>query len=329
MVDSQVSKAQRLRRKSKQRAIRSKILFPYDKLSYQIYFRIFDHDKSMKSIAGVFENDRILLLSPHQDDEVLGCGGFLLSCRGVTQVQPVIITSGNGPNWARSENERIKVALIRSTEASAVCKAMGTRQPINLGFDGSDIQGRNQTLVEQIAAEIKCFKPTVVMAPFFTDANKEHTWITRNLAQVPIEAFNGAKVLLYRVHGQIPQKFQNMFFGLSSEAHTEKEKILSLYKSQLLDQAIVREKYLLYSEMVTNKLSNRYRSIERYCYLKYSDFIVLDKIFGKDKYLTKLRSINYAPYSFRCFIMNEVMFLFSSFVRKGSAIIGQMRDELN
>lgn len=296
-------------------------LFRIDKLSYRLYFWLFEHRFHGTHIPPNVDNNRILVLAPHQDDETLGCGGFLLSCRGKAEVQPIFVTSGKGWAWLRSEQQRNRRAEVRVSEAKNVCRALGTREPINLGFEQSQLPN-SKALIEQLSVEIKCFKPTVIMAPFFTDANPDHLWTTKGLARVSKDLCARTKILLYRAHAQIPKRFQNMYFGLTESVDREKERILSLYKSQRLDVGLTSAKYLLYSRLLPRDLKGQFRSIERYCCLSFSDFVEIDQKYGNDVYLNKIRSLNYAPYSFRCYVLNELVFRVSPFCRKGADIVG-------
>lgn len=295
-------------------------LLPIDKLSYRLYFCLFERRFCGTHIPSNVVNNRILVLSPHQDDETLGCGGFLLSCRRKADIQPIFVTSGKGPASRRSEQQRMRQARVRTSEAKNVCRALGTREPINLGFEGSDLRN-NRALVERLSEEIERFKPTVIMAPFFTDANHEHVWTTKGLAKVSMDLCAQTNVILYRTHAQLPQRFQNMYFGLTESIDQEKERILSLYKSQNLHLGLTSAKYLLYSRLLPRDLKGQFQSIERYCYLSFSDFVEIDRKYGNDVYLYRVRSLNYAPYSFRCYVLNELLFRVSTFCRKGADMV--------
>lgn len=321
-VQKETPKAQRLRRRHNHRFLKRRdLLFPYDRLSYRVFFRLFVHGNLGTHTPPSNVNERVIVFSPHQDDETLGCGGFIIGCRNSAEVQPVIVTNGRGPTWARTEAKRLRLAEIRTSEVEKVCKALGTTDPINLGFEGAEIQQDNPAVTEEMSKIIERFRPTLILAPFFSDASKEHLWTTRNLAKVKFTNSENVKVLLYRVHGQIPRGFQNAFFGLSDEVHSEKEKVLSLYESQHLDRDVVREKYLLYSTLMPSSLKSQYKSVERFCSLSFEEFSMIDRKYGNDRYLNKIRSINYAPYSFRCFALNHLQFQLSPLAKKGVSLL--------
>ncbi len=310
-----------LKEKNNKKSKRSKFLYPLDKFSYKLYFRIFNQKQINQSLSSLLDSSRIILFSPHQDDETLGCGGLLLASRGKATVQPVFATNGKGPLWARTEEEQLIEVSLRRSEAEQVCEFLGVKKPIHLGFDGIDVEKYNKLLIEKLSEEIERFNPSIIMTPFYTDAHPEHFWLTKNLAQVNSTVSKNVTILFYRVHGLIPQKFQNAYIGLSPELHQEKEDILSLYKSQDLHKQLVRSKYLLYSSMVPHHLSRKYKSIERYSMINFHKFRSLDQKFSDYKQLYKIRSLNYSPFSFRCFLLNELMFRSSEFTRYSNEFV--------
>lgn len=296
------------------------VLFPYDRFSYRLYFALFGRNLRAGCMSPGHGSERILVVAPHHDDEMLGCGGFLIACRGKADVQPVFVTDGMGPAWLRSEDERTQLAKTRIDEAQAVCHQLGTRTPVMLGFPESDLDG-NPELVNRLSEMISAFRPTVIMAPFFTDSHKQHLCVTRSLARVSFEESRQCKVLLYRTHGQIPGKFLNSYYGLSEVVHREKEKLLSIYRSQKLDVDITRAKYLQYSEHLSRRVASECHSVESYSGLDFPGFTELDRQYGDDSYLGKIRGINYAPYSFKQYLFNELIFKLSPFCRKGPELL--------
>lgn len=313
-------KAQKLRRKRSARYKRRReILFPFDEYTYRLCFWATEKYSCGKELDNYIEGKKVLVFSPHQDDETLGCGGLILGCNGRTDFQPVLITNGKGPQWARTEEKREQQARIREEELLSVCEMLGTRSPVNFGFDGPDISGPSELLVSRMENIISASRPDIVMAPFPTDASEEHYWTTRALARVPEEMAGEIKLLFYRVHGQIPEKFQNTFYGLTEEMHTKKERALSLYKSQWLDRELIRSKHLLYSTLMPRKYKKKYKSIERYSMMGFRDFVVLDREIGNDARVPKIKSLNYAPYSFRCYLYNRMIIRTSPAIRKSAA----------
>ena len=69
---------------------------------------------------------RILVLSPHPDDEAIGCGGTLLRHVGQgDNVRVVFLTSGEKGGHGRSEADTLRV---REQEAREAARILGVRQ---------------------------------------------------------------------------------------------------------------------------------------------------------------------------------------------------------
>src|SRR5450830_2122469 len=74
--------------------------------------------------ASTFSEKRVLVLAPHPDDEVFGCGGALADLleRGA-RVDVVLVTDGAA--GARNEEERGRIASVRREESRCALKALG------------------------------------------------------------------------------------------------------------------------------------------------------------------------------------------------------------
>ncbi len=102
------------------------------------------------------KTDRVLVVSPHCDDETLGAGGAIAAARKIgAQVQVVFMTNGDGsrstqlvyetralsragstPSTGDSDNLFQNIAAMRRREAIAACKALGVAEKdvIFLGY---------------------------------------------------------------------------------------------------------------------------------------------------------------------------------------------------
>lgn len=75
----------------------------------------------MKMCIG--NRDKVLILTPHQDDESIGCGGFLL--RYAKQCDVILLTDGAKGNREWSED---KTRKVRRNEFKTVMKEVGVRK---------------------------------------------------------------------------------------------------------------------------------------------------------------------------------------------------------
>lgn len=116
---------------------------------------------------------KTLVIAPHPDDELLGCGGTLLRRRQEgAEIGWIIVTriSEEG-GYSR---ERIRKRL---QEIENVREGLGVRpgHTYSLGFPTAELDlVPMKTLVEAISLAIADFQPTEVFLPFFGDAHSDH-----------------------------------------------------------------------------------------------------------------------------------------------------------
>jgi len=107
--------------------------------------------------AGFAASDRILLLSPHPDDEVLCCAGMLQQAvKAGAQVYIAWMTSGDGFEWdvvllSRTpdpgDQAMLELGLRRMDEARAAAKVLGVPEA-NLRFLGYPDQGLQRLFLD-------------------------------------------------------------------------------------------------------------------------------------------------------------------------------------
>ena len=144
-----------------------------------------DRRPPLELITG-FDDKQVVVLAPHMDDEVLGCGGTLrkhvLSGGQVTVVYMTDGRKGNPDlyqqNGAKSDiaGEETKVASVRKDEAARAAKVLGTQELIFL--DGPDGSLQPSPLVVKRLREIlQEKKPMVIYLPSLFDLHDDH-WAT-------------------------------------------------------------------------------------------------------------------------------------------------------
>ena len=134
-------------------------------------------------LAGPGELDRVVILSPHLDDAVLGCGRFMAVHPGVTVVT---LYAGAPPSYPdpMTHWDTISgfvtgddVLAIRRDEDAAALAEVGA-SPVWLDvvehqyLDRPDWIGAEQT-VDRLEAAVRALDPTAVFAPFGL-ANPDH-----------------------------------------------------------------------------------------------------------------------------------------------------------
>lgn len=114
---------------------------------------------------------RLLVVSPHPDDETLGCGGTLLR----------LVSEGAEAHWLNVtdmsvefgyELERIKT---RNSEIAKVRDALGFSGMTNLGMKPAGLDEYPiGDIVAGISRAIKSFEPDTLFLPFYGDPHSDH-----------------------------------------------------------------------------------------------------------------------------------------------------------
>ena len=185
--------------------------------------------------------NKILIIAPHQDDEILGCGGYIrknIEAGGLVVV--LFITSGwsGVRNKKMSKKERIK---IREAEAINAGKILGVKNFIFLRKNDRAIYA-DQTLLFDIVKTIQTIQPNIILSPHKDDADLEHQVVNKLTKEAAWLAKEGAlitklsparqlkEILFYEVW--TPIKKPTVY--VDNTKHIDlKIKVLMQYKSQL------------------------------------------------------------------------------------------------
>lgn len=121
---------------------------------------------------------RILVLSPHPDDESIGCGGTL--CHHVQQgheVQVVFLTSGEKGGHGRPEAETIRV---REQEAREAAKILGIRH-LEFWRQPDGAVRATRAAVDRLREKLREFQPHTIYVPHNREMHRDHRGAVRLL----------------------------------------------------------------------------------------------------------------------------------------------------
>jgi len=117
---------------------------------------------------------KILILAPHQDDEVLGCGCLIRkSLQKGSQVKCIYITDGSQSFSDKLSSKGLVEA--RMEEAIKLAKHIGMEEPIFLGCPDSTLSPNDKNAINDIVKVIEEFKPDAIFIPYFLDGHRDHT----------------------------------------------------------------------------------------------------------------------------------------------------------
>ena len=187
----------------------------------------FTHDLVPLSLP-LEEQSCLLVLAPHQDDELIGAGGALiLAARAGIPIHILYITDGIERN-PKFTDDHAEAGRIRDAEAAEVCDRLGAkRYHLNISnIEPTPSPEHLDTLVSIIAK----IQPSTILAPWLLDSPAKHRMVNHLLwlanRRRPLSE---TEIWGYQVHNTL---IPNGIVEITAVAE-EKRALLQLYRSQL------------------------------------------------------------------------------------------------
>lgn len=126
----------------------------------------------------------LLVLAPHFDDEVLGCGGLVAGLEDKARVRVVVVCDGRGsaglgrPAPAPGAPD---IGALRAAETRAALALLGVpgQAVSELGFPDGTLSARGPELAAALERVMEEVKPRWVLAPFRFDRHPDHMALAR------------------------------------------------------------------------------------------------------------------------------------------------------
>ena len=121
---------------------------------------------------------RILVISPHSDDEAIGAGGLLWAHRDCSEIHVVLLTDGAAYGFvddASNDREDAKSRLIevRKQELLKTTVALNARSVTCFDLPDGGIAATDTT-VAKLQSILESLRPDVVILPWFLDGHPDH-----------------------------------------------------------------------------------------------------------------------------------------------------------
>ena len=193
------------------------------------------------------KQDRVLVFSPHCDDETIAVGGYdYQAVKNGASVNIALVTDCNKHGWKDTRYKEFKSAA----------KTLGIPED-HLEFWGFKEGAKTETdlgaIKDMMAAEIKTYNPTVIIAPMTQDAHFDHYLTAKAAIEAMAEANYQGQKYGYLVHHRFypqPKGYKTSLYltpplrylgygegwvkqMLSQEAVDAKNEAVLGYKSQL------------------------------------------------------------------------------------------------
>ena len=217
----------------------------------------------------------ILILAPHADDEILGCGGAISKYKNLGYCTHVLILT-NANIGAPDLYSAKKINLIRD-EAKRANKTIGTQKLYFENLPGLNLNQYPTYKISNIISKyILKIDPEILFIPSANDIHDDHKKIfhASKVAVRPKKKNNLKKILSYEVLSETEwnedeKSFNpNYFINLTKNNVNKKIKAFLKYKSQV--QKFPHPRSLMGIEILA-----RYRGMQSHC--NYSEAFKLER----------------------------------------------------
>lgn len=198
-------------------------------------------------MAGL-EKQKLLVIAPHPDDEVLGCGGLIQSVKdNGGKVYILFLTIGDTEDYRK---EGLSTGSERMQEIENVAKFL-KYDDYRIAFHGNKYHLRLDQMaqldimkeLENGSLSLNTIQPDIVATPYFSDYNQDHRAATMALFGATRPTPHDQKPLQKMILGyeSVPtagwwdsaKTNMNYYLQLSDESLETKIEALKLYKSQV------------------------------------------------------------------------------------------------
>jgi len=183
---------------------------------------------------------KILIIAPHPDDEVLGCGGTIkkYSEQDGHEVYVCYVTKGYEPDWSK---EHLK---NKAVEVASVQRILGIKKYYWFDFPAVKLDTVPQKeLNDRLSEVIKEIKPDIVFTPSQGDLNSDHRLIfaATLVATRPVPGSSIKKILSYEVPSEtewgrsLGNFIPNYYVALTTDYLQVKLEAMQAYGSEIKD----------------------------------------------------------------------------------------------
>lgn len=183
------------------------------------------------------DDETLLVIAPHPDDEVLGCGGTIAryAAAGAT-VHVAVVTTGRSPRFQEEG-----VARVRA-EAARAHTLLGVAEAHFLDLPAAELDGvAHADLNASIGSLINRVRPTTLFLPFLGDIHLDHQLVFRSVmvAARPCAEYFPQRLLAYETLSEtnwsapyLGPHFQPNFFIEITDTLERKIEAFQCYESQ-------------------------------------------------------------------------------------------------
>ena len=201
-------------------------------------------DATPPNLVSVPRVRSVLVLAPHPDDDVIGCGGTLHHhVRSGASVTVVYMTDGRLGDLRLQEDAlqgderqalQRELVRVRRAEARAAADVLGLGELVFLDYPDGELQRSGRT-VGRMRAVLEQYRPDVIYLPFPADRHPDHVETARIFSAAVGEAPDGCQVYAYEVWSPL---YPNCMVDISDVAEVKRQALLQ-FATQVADNDFI------------------------------------------------------------------------------------------
>ncbi len=196
------------------------------------FYKVFRSlNSTTPSLLNLDHVKKVLVLAPHPDDDVVGCGGTLLGLkeRGYYG-ETIFLTSGKKSGTVESN----EISSTRRNEALKGSEKLGIKKSHFLDYYDSQLK-QDKKAVSFVLSRLNDIKPDMVFTPFFTDNHPDHRETARIFAAAATKYHHNFTCCCYELWSTL---FPNYIVDISSVIEKKVDAIKS-HQSQIAETNLV------------------------------------------------------------------------------------------
>ncbi|NMB26678.1 MAG: PIG-L family deacetylase [Tissierellia bacterium] len=177
------------------------------------------------------EGERVLVFSPHVDDETIGLGATLLKHKEADNQRVLVyLTDGGGSTSNLSREDVIKE---RKEEGGKVKDIYGFREVYFLDEADGALDSEKQELITKIVNILDKEQPTIIYTPFLLDGHRDHIETTRSVIKaLEIWGKDFDIIYMYEVNCPITPILVNSLSIMDESLYNKKGEVYHIFDSQ-------------------------------------------------------------------------------------------------
>lgn len=246
-------------------------------------------EKKITYTLPVVKEDNVLVISPHPDDETLGCGGAIIKLLSSSvNVMVMLLTDGNGGGKIKD------ISRIRKEEFMNARSVLGYSTFDICDYPDGQLLLYRKELGESISKTLSEQAPKLVLTPYLLDYPTDHQVTNIALAQA-LKNANEVDIIIGMYEIWTPITSPNCYLDITEE-YLQVRKATECYQSQEKYYGIIEKADLL--SIFRAKLSMRKRVEHMECFrlLKAKEYIEMVEGWVKILHQEEGSEIDYALY---------------------------------